>query len=292
VVTAVDVFLERLGPRAREVDRAAVAPVLDACIAAARAAWPALTLDEGAFAAHVAERLPPDVPVAAALATVRGPDLHLALACARRDPRAIAAFEETFAGEIAAAAAQVRAARVTKDELFQMLATRLFAEHDPKIREYAGVGKLRSWVRVAAVRMLLDGARKKSGGEAPMAPEKIPDVVDDAADPELAFMKRAYHEEMQRAFEEAARALSPEARNLLRHHHAHGMTIDELAAAHGIHRATAARRLVAAREELLATTRRRLSARLGLVGAELDSVVRLVESQLHVTIERVFAASD
>ena len=74
---------------------------------------------------------------------------------------------------------------------------------------------------------------------------------------------------------------------MLRAHFVHGLNIDEIAAAHGVHRATAARRLAKAREDLLRDTRRILLARLSLSRDELASVMRLIESKLHVSVERL-----
>jgi RNA polymerase sigma-70 factor (ECF subfamily) len=84
-----------------------------------------------------------------------------------------------------------------------------------------------------------------------------------------------------------AKSRSAEDRNVLRYHFAHGLTIDQIGALYHVHRATAARRVAKARDELLAGTRRRLMARLALNRADLDSVMRLIESSIHVSLRRV-----
>ncbi|MBN1606671.1 MAG: transcriptional regulator, partial [Polyangiaceae bacterium] len=66
-----------------------------------------------------------------------------------------------------------------------------------------------------------------------------------------------------------------------------GLTIDEIAAAFGIHRATAARRVARARSALLAATRRELGERLRMSTAALKSVMRLIQSQLHASVRRL-----
>ncbi len=269
-------------------ERAALEVLVPRRMTEARAAWPGLVVDEVAFGAHLLACVPSGSPsLGAALESMRFDDVYLAFACAEGDAKALSAFARAFAPEYAAVASQVQAARISPDDLAQMLATRLFSQPEPKIRDYAGQGKLRNWVRVAAVRLCVDASRKQSGRERPMAPEQVPEVLDVGADPELVFLKREHRDHMRAAFEEAATDLSSEDRNLLRHHHTQGMSIDQLAAAHGIHRATAARRLQRARELLLEGTRRRLMERLRISEAELDSVVRAAESQFHVTLERV-----
>jgi RNA polymerase sigma-70 factor (ECF subfamily) len=286
-------FLERVGAsgegsaEAEAMDRAALAETLTARLADAARAWPTVVVDQGAFVLRLAACLPPGKPLAAALSETRVDDLYLAFACAAGDAHALAAFDRELAAECVAVTNQVRGAQLAPEDLRQMLADRLFSLPTPKIEDYTGQGKLRNWVRVAAVRLCVDAARKRSGNERPMAPEHVPDVIDVAADPELMFLKREHREHMRGALEEAARELSAEDRNLLRHHHVGGMSIDELAAAHGIHRATAARRLQRAREMLLEGTRSRLMSRLAVSGDELDSMVRAAQSQFHVTLERV-----
>ena len=77
---------------------------------------------------------------------------------------------------------------------------------------------------------------------------------------------------------------------MLRSYYAQKMTIDEIAAAFGIHRATAARRVNGAREQLLAETRRRLSEKLALYSRDLDSMFRLIESRLHISVGRLLGS--
>ena len=54
-----------------------------------------------------------------------------------------------------------------------------------------------------------------------------------------------------------------------------------------MHRATAARWIVSAREALVDETKRQLRGRLGVSGAELDSLLGLVRSQIHVSLNRL-----
>ena len=217
--------------------------------------------------------------------------MALASDCARNIPGAIARFDAVYAPELRIVHAKARGNKPNLDELAQAVRVKLFTGDAPRIREYRGTGSLKNWVRVVATRTLIEMARAR----------KDADSIDDEStgsgnalsapddDPEMAYLKRRYAAEVKEAFEAAARELSPEDRNVLREHYARGLSIDQIAAVHGIHRATAARRLVGAREEVLAATRRILMTRLRLSRAELESVVRMVESRMHVTAERVFA---
>lgn len=174
------------------------------------------------------------------------------------------------------------------DDFVQTMRTKLFVADPPRIAEYRGTGALKSWLRVVATRVLIESARRAKRTVALDEPGALP-LEAPGDDSEMAYLKGRYAIEVKAAFEEAARALDAEERNVLREHYAGKLGIDQLAAVHGIHRATAARRLASAREAVLRRTRQILTERLRLSHGELESVVRLVESRMHVTVERVFA---
>jgi RNA polymerase sigma-70 factor (ECF subfamily) len=70
-------------------------------------------------------------------------------------------------------------------------------------------------------------------------------------------------------------------------HLVHQLSIDEIGRTYDVHRATAARWLTAVRDRLQDETRRRLRERLKVDDRELDSLFRVVESQLAVSFRRV-----
>lgn len=82
---------------------------------------------------------------------------------------------------------------------------------------------------------------------------------------------------------EACAALEPRLRAALRMHLVDELTIDPIGVAYGVHRATAARWIQRAKDELAADTHRRLRAVLALTATELDRVAALVSSQLDVS---------
>lgn len=67
------------------------------------------------------------------------------------------------------------------------------------------------------------------------------------------------------------------------------MSIDDVAVAQGVHRATAARRIQRAREALTASVRRILDEQNGLAGRDLVSVMNLARSQMNITMDRLLA---
>jgi RNA polymerase sigma-70 factor (ECF subfamily) len=161
------------------------------------------------------------------------------------------------------------------------------ARRAPRILEYSGKGRLRIWFRVTVLRTLLDEMRSERRNVEVLNDDLVLGAPSAGADPEIEHLKRVYRKEVSAAFEESVQALSPEDRNVLRSSYARQMSIDEIAAAFGIHRATAARRLNSARDRLLGDTRRRLSGKLALASRDLDSVFRLVESRLHISVGRL-----
>jgi RNA polymerase sigma-70 factor (ECF subfamily) len=231
-----------------------------------------------------------DTPVLEALTTIRGGDLWLAHACGAGDGRAIKTFMVRYAADVRRALRGVRIAAMDVDDLAQEMARRMFAGDKPKIAEYSGRGDLRAWVRIVAMRLALDFVRVKKSSEHAAGDDRRLGALE-AADkdaPDQAYFRRLYRKEVSEAITVAASELDVEARNALREHYVHGLSIDQIAAVHGIHRATAARRVQRARETLVSCVREILDRDHGLRGKDLASVMGLVRSQLHLSMDRVF----
>lgn len=276
---------ERFGAGAPSTPELAAA--LATALADARAVWPDFALSASDFAAHVVARLPDDTAPLAALGAVRASELYLALACARGEAPALRAFEALYGAELTRAATRARAAEAA--DVVQLVRERLFAGAAPRIAEFAGQGSLAGWLRVTVTRLAVDLARKKS--ERPAADGAVQSLAVPAPDdPEVAYLRRLYGEEFRAAFELAVTDLTPAERNVLRWYHVQGLSIDQIAATRGGHRATAARQVQRAREALLQAVRARLAARLGVADAEVDSVMRAMGSDVHVSVRRVLAS--
>jgi RNA polymerase sigma-70 factor (ECF subfamily) len=180
------------------------------------------------------------------------------------------------------------------DDLVQILHRKLFVaepERRPKISEYAGRGALRNWLRVTMVRIAINLAAKKQP-EVPVDPDTLLEAPLEAESPELSYMKEAYRGEFKAAFSEAIAELSSRERNLLRHSFIDGVGIDGLSVIYGVHRATAARWLARARSTLMVNTRQRLRHRLGITSEELDSILRLIQSRLDVTLRGMLTTEE
>jgi RNA polymerase sigma-70 factor (ECF subfamily) len=216
-------------------------------------------------------------------------DVELARACAAGDADALATFEETYGAELARIAARFS----TIDDALQLVRLKLFCGESPRIASYQGRGSLRSWVRATAVHALIDATRARAEPATPGADadDVLADLPAPDGDPELEYLKRTYAREFKDAFTAAVAGLSAEERNLLRYHFVHRLTVDQIGIVYQCHRATAARKVAAARDGLLAATRRQLRERLRVEAEVVDSILRLIESQVDLSLSRLLRTS-
>jgi len=110
-------------------------------------------------------------------------------------------------------------------------------------------------------------------------------------DPELVRLKARHRVEFKTAFEEAVRRLSPREHTLLRLHLVRQHSIDHIGAVYGVHRATAARWIEAAKRSLRSETSGILAERFDLRGPELERVISLIESRIELSIDRLLATA-
>jgi RNA polymerase sigma-70 factor (ECF subfamily) len=112
--------------------------------------------------------------------------------------------------------------------------------------------------------------------------------------PELAVVRDRYRAEVEAAIRAAFDALdSARDRNLLRLYYLERVGLDRLGQMFGVHGSTVSRWLTALRESVLDDVRTRLSERLGMSGdfADVDSLIRAVQSELELTLSRILRVS-
>ncbi|MGE5183095.1 MAG: sigma factor-like helix-turn-helix DNA-binding protein, partial [Acidobacteriota bacterium] len=150
---------------------------------------------------------------------------------------------------------------------------------------YGGRGTLRSWVRTIAVRT----GRRMLGLESveTSREEELAELPAAVADPELAMLRTRYRDQVRGAFAAAFAALGERERNVLRQYYIDGLTIDQLAALYHVNRATTARWVAGARLAVVRRTREQLVDRFGIAASEVDSIIRLVRSQLDVSVREI-----
>jgi len=264
-----------------------------ALVAEGRAAWPDLPLDAKILVQFVAHHLTPDM-ADAALDGLRPADLYLACACAQGMTAAINAFDRDYMREVDIALARMRIMAPRVADVKQLVRQRLFVGGGTtgaptsagKIAEYGGRGDLRRWVRSVAVRTCLNDLRKGKREILVDDDQLIAQHAISQDDPEVEYMKRTYSNEFKVAFTEALTQLGPREQTLLRYHHVDGLNIDEIGAIYRVHRVTAFRWIEKAKELLVKATLDTLRTRLKLPADELDSVLRMIRSQIHLSLVR------
>lgn len=266
----------------------------------ARAAWPGVALEDEDFVAYLGARLSAagdGATLRQALAAIHAEDLYLACACARGQAAALAAFDERYLSQaqVGAMLARQRAAPAQIDEVRQQVREKLLvAPPDalPRIAEYRGSGALMGWVRVTVVRTALNLRRNMDDQLEQRKGEDPAQLGLAGEDVELDYLRRRYREDFKAAFQDALRGLPAEQRNLLRMNLIDRLSIDQLGAILGMSRATAARRLAAAREAVITETRRLLQERLRLTHSEIQGLGALLRSQLDLSISRNLGPAD
>ncbi len=250
------------------------------CERRVRLAWPGLSLDAVEFAAHLGRQC----TRADDLASLRAEELFLAWSCAKGNERAVRALEGYVGADIRRALQRLHLDEQDIGDVTMTVMQRLIVDRPPKIVSYSGRGSLAQWICVVAAREAL--ASKRTAARRRDLLEAAQEGLT-LEDPELAFVKSHYRAEFQVAFGHAIEALASKDRNVLVYRFVEGLNLDQLAAATGVHRATAARWLVRIRTQLLESTRGGLRQRLGVSEAELDSIVQLIASNFEVSVQRL-----
>ena len=262
-------------------------------VAEGRAAWPNINVDAKQLVEFVARHVTADL-AEAALDGLRPADLYLACACATGSTQAITAFDRDYMKEVDIALARMRIGGPRLADVKQLVRQRLFVGGGTagaptsagKISEYGGRGDLRRWVRSVAVRTCLNDLRKGKREVLVDDDHLIAQHAIAQDDPEVEYMKRTYANEFKSAFSAALAQLGAREQTLLRYHHVDGLNIDEIGAIYRVHRVTAFRWIEKAKDALVKSTLDTLRTRLKLPAAELDSVLRMIRSQIHLSLVR------
>jgi RNA polymerase sigma-70 factor (ECF subfamily) len=281
--------------RLRSTDPEPLAAMLAQAIAQGRSAWPQVPLEDEVFAGFLAERVPetaagPDL--ASTLSGMPGADLYLACACAKGVPAAIEAFEQRHFGAVDAIVARIRTPGATSEDVKQMLREKLFVgspDAPARIGEYAGKGALASWFRVMTTRLVLNLTRGPR--EVPVDDERLLELPGGPIDQELEYLKRRYSAEFKAAFAATFTRLEARDRALLRYSLADGLGSDEIALIYSAHRTTVNRWLSELRAVIAKGVRAEMVARLGVNKGELESIMRLIESRIEITLNGMKSAA-
>jgi RNA polymerase sigma-70 factor (ECF subfamily) len=280
-----DTFLERLGiGSVSSASRARLEKRLLQLLASGRKEWPRVHVKDDVFARYVADRLPGAKDWLRSVEGVDGGGLYLACACAGGDLEALAQFERHLLSEVPKYVARLDASPEFAEEVRQALRQSLFVPNGSpaKILQYSGSGSLGGWLRVVAVRT----ARNLRRGPTHLRVESEQGIhlLSRTPDPEVAYLKARSSREFREAFQEVLASLSDKERNVLALHVLDGMSSAAIGRSYRVHGATVRLWIKRARETLLRETVRLLTRRLQLTPSELTSFIRLVQSQIDLTL--------
>ena len=219
---------------------------------------------------------------------VEGADLLLAAACLANDRRALGYLDTLLINEVRRAVSPLDTTNALVDEVTQLVRERLLLPPQPRLAEYSGQGTLASWIRAVAVRVALN-AKRPGAREEPVS--QFPDHPIADADPELALLRSRYREAFRAAFAEAVGTLTPRERTLMRLTALDGLTCAAVGKMYGKDASTVSRWVTQSRTGLLEKTRQLLSHSLSLTPSALDSLMRVADSELDLSISRLLESS-
>lgn len=256
---------------------------MDEIFAAARARWPHISFDEAACARHLEEcsaegHLPPHAS-----------ELVLAFACLAGDAAAVRVFNDEMFERVGRVLSRLGLGAADADDVKQDVRTKLLVPaqgNEPKLALYRGTGPLAHWVASVAGREALGSMRKRKPVDAIEDDDFLADAADD---PELAALKTQHGAAFKEAFQAAVRELPSRERGILRALIVDDRSINEVAAVYGIHRVTASRWVSELRADLLRRTRNQLRDRFQLDASSLESALRLLDSNLELSLFRLLA---
>jgi RNA polymerase sigma-70 factor (ECF subfamily) len=273
-----------------EYDGPVVADLLAALYARGRAAHPRVVVSEQAFARHLARCANggnTGVGVTASLAEIAAEDVYLACACAERVRGAAAIFDRDFSRVIRRAVSRVLATADERQEAEQRAWQHILVEETNgrlRIAQYLGQGPLERWVSVAAMRVAISFGRTESA-ERRLREKAIAEAA--GIDPEVLYMKGELREAFEGAVTEALGRLKPRERLVLKLFLVSGMTLDAIGKSLGITRQAVSKTIARARESIVAYVETSVQQRLKMTKEDLSSILRVVATQLDVSISRV-----
>ena len=247
-------------------------------------AWPAIDVSLARLSQHIEAVAPPDLSLDA-LAKLSGEGLTLAAACLDAQPAAVSIFESVYLAPLSRVLARLEGGAEIADDVLQRLRAQFFAPASGRSSffAYSGAGALAVWLKVVAVREA-QKLRRGAVQTNTVSDDSLSVMPTPEADPELRFMKLQHRAHFKVCFQEALAQLGKREKSVLRMSLVEGLSIDDIGKVYDVHRATAARWLTSAREQLVRDCRVKLAGRLGVSEPELDELMGNVQSNLSISL--------
>lgn len=253
-----------------------------------------LHLDRLAFSRHVArcvESLAVEQhAVLEALEKLRWADLGVAFGAISGSSEAWRILDTQYFSESVRVLGRLQLTQSQLDDVCQHTRTRLFLPGPrgvAKLQQYMARGSLTAWLKMVVTRDAIDMLSKKEV-ELPAFGDDFWDALPASQDDsEMALLRRQYGAQLKDTVESVVADMHEEHRCVLRYHLVEGLTIDDIAMILGVHRATVARRINKARDEMAKTTRERMREHLQVSASQFASVMRLIDTQIDLSLHRL-----
>jgi RNA polymerase sigma-70 factor (ECF subfamily) len=215
-------------------------------------------------------------------------DEFIRLACLADRPGAVATLEREYITPLRPAVRRICHTDDATDTALQELRNKLLLPPAPRLAQYRSTSSLRAWLVVVATRVALDVMRR-IGREGQRESELEDELCSMAAAPHDQLVDAQQHTILRTALRAAIKRLPDEQRYALRMHVISGWNIAQIGRVLSVHRATVARWLVSAKDDLRVTLREELTRLKAPL--EEDSPLTHLPSRLDLSLSRVFAST-
>ncbi len=269
------------------------AELVDECFQQGQAAFPSVVWSHAEFAAACRERW--GAHPASALAERMGhagrAEEYLVLGCLHGRPGAARTLEREYVAPLAPRVRRVCRSADVADEALQVVREKLLLPPAPRLARYENRGQLGAWLAIVALRTGLDVARRAQHGALPLT-DLDEELVTHALSPESQFATVQLDAALRQALRQALLRLPEQQRFALKMQLVGGWSIDQIGRALSTHRATAARWLVAARQQVEQDVREALVHGLGLSPSDVERALGEMRSRMDLRMSQFFRTSE
>lgn len=253
-----------------------------------RSAWSRVQIPPQDFVAFIARHLPAEAAQLGEVRALCAHELYLVCAYGAGNAEAAQIVESQYLSNVRLRLLRLGTPNPLVEDILQELRIRLADMQRPEVtrRGYSGRSALLAWLTLSALRE--SRYRQKLAARELSLEEAAVDLLPAAEkDPELAQLIELYKNTFYQALRDAVAALTTRQRNLLRHHYIDKMNIDDIGQIYRVHRATAARWIARAQEQLIECSREMFLSRIPMGENSLTRVLVILESQIHLSLGKV-----
>lgn len=209
---------------------------------------------------------------------------YVRLACLANRPGAWETLEREYVRPLQSSVQKVCPSQEAAEGALQRFRC-LLAEG--KLTAYRPVGSFRAWLRVVAVRTALEANRRARARSA--REDELTDRLELlTAGPEARYAREEMRVELRRALRAAAQRLPADERHALHLHVVGRWNISQIGRTLSVHRSTAARMILSAKDKLRRGLRAELSARKGSAFQDTAEAWAELPSRLDLSLTHIF----